>query len=116
MFHCCEFGKGVLSTCTQIKVIFIPYLRRMMYVPPSLYLVICWTEVLAIILPVYLIIRSEVFNPFFDFSDSAMFPGEVSSSHDVQVTNNRLGLVLRSWSLLNSAGCKLRVNILDNLY
>lgn len=48
MFHCHEFGKGVLCTCIQVEVIFIPYLRRIMYIPPSLYLVIYWTEVLVI--------------------------------------------------------------------
>lgn len=86
-----------------------------MDIPPSLYLVIYWTEVLAI-LPALLMMRSEVFKPFLDFSDSAMFPGEVSSSHHVQATNSSLGLLVSSLSLFNSAGCKLRVNALDYLY
>lgn len=48
VFHCPDFGKGVVCMCIQVKIIFIPYLRRIMHVPPSLYPVIYWSEVLVI--------------------------------------------------------------------
>lgn len=38
----------VLCVYVKVKIIFIPYLRRIMHVPPSLYPVIYWSEVLVI--------------------------------------------------------------------